>query len=293
MTDLEVRELRYFQAVAEELNFSRAATKLGIAQPPLSRAIKQLERRLGVALFERTTHCVTLTAPGRTLLVESARVLDAVAAAARRTTRAGLSTPRVVVTAKPGVATDLLRRLAEAYRATPGAAEVEIAVSGYGEQAAMVRDGRADAALIGMPGERRGLDWELIASERRVAALPAGHELASKSELSCRDLAGLPVPVGPESTVDQLAYWAGQDGELGAPPVTGPEVRDSSQLLETVALGLAVALVPVSLAKRSSRDDIVFRPVPDASPYVTALSWRSGSHDPHVAQFVRVGLALG
>lgn len=89
MDHLEVRELRYFLAVAEELHFGRAAESLGIAQPPLSRAIRQLERRLGVQLFERNRRGASLTEAGRALQGEAPPILDAITAAERRTRRAG------------------------------------------------------------------------------------------------------------------------------------------------------------------------------------------------------------
>src|SRR5829696_1696223 len=99
---METRELRYFVAVAEELHFGRAAERLGIAQPPLSRAIKQLEQRLGVPLIERTSRRNTLTQAGEVLLHEAKKALDAVAAAARRTQRAGQETPRLTLVMKAG-----------------------------------------------------------------------------------------------------------------------------------------------------------------------------------------------
>ena len=293
MTDLEVRELRYFQAVAEELNFSRAAERLGMAQPPLSRAILQLERKLGAKLFDRTTHRVTLTVAGLTLFDEAGRILDAIASATRRTARAALDTPPLVVTAKPGVVTNLLRRVVDAYLALPGAAHIEVVVSGYGEQASMARDGRADVALIGSPAEHRGLDLEPLTSEPRVAALPAGHALARHTALSCRDLAGLPTPQGPDSTPAQRAYWSGQDGESRPDLSTaGPIVQDSSQLLEAVALGQAVALIPETLSKINHRADIAYRPVRDASPYRISVAWLSGSRNSHTAHFVRTAIEL-
>src|SRR3954467_6846865 len=89
MSDLEVRQLRYFIAVAEELHFGRAAERLAMAQPPLSRAIRDLERQLGVDLFVRTTRQVALTPTGETLLIDARVALDAVAAAAQRARRAG------------------------------------------------------------------------------------------------------------------------------------------------------------------------------------------------------------
>src|SRR4051812_48548305 len=93
MSDLETRQLRYFVAVAEELHFGRAAERLGMAQPPLSRAIRDLERQLGVQLLVRTTRQVTLTPAGGTLLTDARVVLDAVAAAQSRATRAGQPVP--------------------------------------------------------------------------------------------------------------------------------------------------------------------------------------------------------
>src|SRR5918998_4884330 len=98
--DVETRELRYFVAVAEELHFGRAAERLGIAQPPLSRAIAQLERRLGVTLLERTSRRVALTPAGEVLQEQARTALDALAAAALRTRRAGAPQPRLVVALK-------------------------------------------------------------------------------------------------------------------------------------------------------------------------------------------------
>ncbi|MEV4163782.1 LysR family transcriptional regulator [Nonomuraea dietziae] len=285
MSELELRDLRYFRAVAEELNFSRAAQRLGMAQPPLSRAIQQLERRLGVKLLERTTHHVALTPAGTVLLDEAERVLAAAAVAARRTRRAGSATPSLILTAKPGVATDLLRRITQACDDLPDAPKIDIVVSGYGEQAEHVLDGRADLAVLGSPFDTRGLDIEPLTSEPRVAALPIGHELAPRAVLTRRDLVGLPTPQCPHSTPDQRDYWGGLSSE-------GPTVRDSSHLLETVALGQAVALIPLSLAERNHRDDIVYRPVADASPYVQALAWRTGERSRQVARLVRAVVEL-
>ncbi|MFI7640385.1 LysR family transcriptional regulator [Nonomuraea sp. NPDC049400] len=293
MVDLEIRELRYFRAVAEELSFSRAAQRLGMAQPPLSRAMQKLERRLGVQLFERSNRGVKLTVAGLTLWDEAGNALAAVAAAAHRTSRTAGETPVLTITAKPGVATDLLRHTVQVYRALPDAATVQVVVSGYGEQAGMLRDGRADIAILGSPFDRQGVDIEPLISEPRVAALPAGHPLARCESLGCRDLAGLSMPQCPGSTASDQAYWSGQDVTLQAePPKSGPIVHDSSQLLEHVALGQAVALIPASLARHNSRPDIAYRPVHDASPYTTAVAWRSGSRNPWIARLVRTAIEL-
>jgi DNA-binding transcriptional LysR family regulator len=280
---MEIRELTYFRAVAEELNFSHAAARLGIAQPPLSRAISQLERRLGVRLFDRDTRRVSLTPAGEVLLAESAHVLDAIAAATHRTQRAGRG---LVVTAKPGLASSLLREVVAAYR---GAAE--ILVSGFGEQADLVRSGRADAALMGSPcraADRRGLDFEPLVSEHRVAVLPAGHPLAARTSLTVADLTGHPMPRWRRwEEPDERAYWTGQ-----STPVDGPVVSDSTQLLEVVALGQAVALVPASLANSNERTDLAYRPVPDAAPYTVSVAWPAGSSNRDLAAFVRTAVEV-
>lgn len=301
MSDIEVRELRYFVAVAEELNFSRAAGRLGMAQPPLSRAISQLERRLGVQLLERNPRRVTLTAAGLTLLEEARSALDAMSAAARRTRRAASATPTLVVTAKPGVATGLLQQIVDSYAALPGTPQVEIVVSGYRRQADMVREGRVDLALLSSPYDERGLDAEPLVSEPRVAALPAGHELARRSVLRCRDLHGEPMPQWPETSPAERAYWSGRDRDFSKSgtfepqpdvPVHGPVVSDPTQLLEVVGLGQAVALIPQSLAENNPRADIAYRSVRDASPYTLTIVWPEGSRAHSIAVFVRTAIDL-
>ncbi|MGH4015623.1 MAG: LysR family transcriptional regulator [Pseudonocardiaceae bacterium] len=299
MDDIEVRELRFFVAVAEELNFSRAAERLGMAQPPLSRAIRQMERRLGVQLFERNTRQVTMTVAGQALLNEAGNAFDVLSAAVRRTRRAALPTPTLVVTAKPGLATGLLKRIVTSYSALPGTPQVELVVSGYREQANMVRDGSADLALLSSPYDERGLAAEPLTTEPRVAALPAGHELAGWGALRCRDLDGWPVPQWPDSSPVERRYWSGRDRDSSAKrsieppsdlPAHGPVVRDSTQLLEVVGLGQALALIPLSLAERNPRADVVYRPVGDASPYTTVIVWPEGARAHSVALFVRAAI---
>ncbi|WP_067452079.1 LysR family transcriptional regulator [Actinomadura macra] len=284
MSEPEFRELRYFRAVAEDLNLTRAAKRLGIAQPPLSRAMRQLERRLGVALFDRTDRRLVLTHAGKTLAKEATAVLGALDLAVHRTRRAGRLDNRLVVTAKPGVATELLQRICERFRAEPNAPELGVVVSGFGEQADMVRDGRADVAIAAC-FDGHGLDTELLATEPRVAALTPEHQLAERDVLSTADLVDEPAPRWSVPLVDD-GYWLGHPDR----PYDGPVVRDSAQLLEVVALGQAVALVPSSLAARNVRPDVTYRPVPDAAPYQTFALWPAGSRSPWIARFVQTAL---
>ncbi|SMD23870.1 LysR family transcriptional regulator [Kibdelosporangium aridum] len=271
----EIRELRYFCAVADEKNITRAAERLGIAQPPLSRAIRQLERRLGVVLFDRSGPRLTLTQAGVVLRKEATVVLGALESAVRRTQQREL-----VVTAKPGVATRLLQRI----RAE--VPEIRVVVSGFGEQADMVSDGRADVAIAACV-DGSGLEVEPLTAEPRVAALAAGHELAMREVLSTADLIAEPAPRWSDPRVVDREYWLGNP----ARPADGPVVQDSAQLLEVVALGQAVALVPASLAAMNVRPDVTYRPVTDATPYRTLILWQAGNRSSRLAQFIETARA--
>ncbi|MEU4295344.1 LysR family substrate-binding domain-containing protein [Kribbella sp. NPDC026596] len=156
----------------------------------------------------------------------------------------------------------------------------------FDEQADMVRDGRADVALVSRPFDESGLEAELLYTERRVAALPAGHELAAREVLESVDLAGIPAPRWSRANVADYNYWSARPDD----PVDGPIVQDASQLLEVVAFGQAVALVPRSMAERNIRPDVVYRPVTDVEPYWMLVVWPAGSRSGEIARFVEAAV---
>jgi len=282
---VETRELRYFVAVAEELHFGRAAQRIGIAQPPLSRAIRRLERRLGVTLFDRTSRTVTLTEPGSVLLREGRAALDAVDAADRRTRRAALAAtghPGLILVTKAGASGELLAKLLDAYAAEPGAVAVDVLLCGVGEQERLLRDGRADVALLHLPFDSTaGFDVEEMSTERQVVVLPAAHPLTTRTELRTADLvalAGLPMP-----------RWPRRDGSY--PDGPGPEARDVTQLYQLIALGRACAVLPES-ARAHLRDDLVAVPVVDAPTVTTVIAWPPHSRSRALADLVRTASRL-
>ncbi|WP_448319003.1 LysR family transcriptional regulator [Streptomyces sp. CO7] len=277
---METRELRYFVAVAEELHFGRAAGRLGIAQPPLSRAIGALERRLGAALLERGSRGVSLTEAGAVLLREARAALDAVEAAERRTRRAARTAaghPSVVLAAKAGASGELLAKLLDVYAAEPGAVAVDVLLCGPGEQAGVLRDGRADVALLHRPfDDTAGFDTEDLHSEGQVVLLPAGHPLAVRSHLRLAEVTALPdLP---------LPRWPCPDGSF--PDGPGPQVRDHTQLTQLIALGRACAVVPES-GRTGLREDLVAVPVVDAPRVTTVIAWPPHSRSTAVAGLVR------
>ncbi|MFB4310222.1 LysR family transcriptional regulator [Actinomadura sp. GTD37] len=276
VSTVETRELAYFLAVARELHFGRAAERLGIAQPPLSRAIGRLERRLGVTLLERTSRRVVLTPAGETLAAEGAAALDAVAAAVRRTRRAGGAGPRLVLAMKPGGdGGGLLPGILAAYEREPDAVPVEMLL-GYGADRAL-RDGRADAALLYTPRQdAAGLATEPLLEERQVAVLPRNHRLAGRAEVSMADLDGEVRP--------RAAQGPGPASE-------GQPVGDGGQLMQLIALGRAVAVLPESM-RGLLRADLAAVPVRDAAPTTLVLAWPEASRSRSLAAFVRCAVAV-
>jgi DNA-binding transcriptional LysR family regulator len=291
MNDLETRQLRYFVAVAEELNFGRAAERLGMAQPPLSRAIRELERQLGVALLERTTRRVELTPSGEALLQDARTALDAVSAAGRRAQHAGETTPQLRVALKADVDGGLLPRILEAYAAEQTGQPAALVLGRYGEQAAALRDGRADVALLLDPGETRGLDFEPLQTEPFLLAVAATDPLAAYSEVGLPDLAGRTVPGG--GPADQ--------GPVPAADVCGFELAESRhqsrtselpEIFRLIELGTMVCFFPASLTDRYPRPDIVYLPVKDLPPATLAVAWPQDSRSTAVAAFVRAATAV-
>ncbi|GIG88761.1 LysR family transcriptional regulator [Plantactinospora endophytica] len=269
MERLETRELAYFVVVAEEQHVGRAAERLGMAQPPLSRAIKKLERRIGVPLLERAGRGIRLTTAGEVLRREAGKVLDAAAAAGHRTRRAGETGPRLVLAMKPGADAGMLPDILAAYRAQPAAATVDVHVCGVGEQAGLLRAGAVDMALMVLPyDDTSGFDTELLRIDGQIAILPAGHQLAGRPSVRLDDLQGETQP-----------RWPGMPG-------TGPVVRDAAQLMQLISLGETIAIVPAA-AKAHLRHDLVAVPVLDAEPISLVLAWPEHTRSATLATFVR------
>ncbi|MFI1758857.1 LysR family transcriptional regulator [Streptomyces sp. NPDC020571] len=265
---MESRSLRYFVAVAEELNFARAAERLGISPPPLSRAIRRLETELGVTLFERTTHRVTRTPAGDVLLAEARVALDALEAAGRRARRAAEG-PKLVLAVKADGDAGLLEPILARYATEPGALPVAVRLCGWQEQPRLLSAGDADVALVHAPFDATGLDTEPLAAEPRVAALAANHPLAARDRL---ELADLGLDAGSvERHIDEARR--GHD--------------DLAQVLTAVSLGKVVTLLPASVTARYPRPGVAYRPVRDAPPVVLSLAWPRHSRSTATAALVR------
>lgn len=268
--------IRKFVVVAEELNFGRAAQRLGMAQPPLSRAVQRLERRLGVRLFDRDNRQIALTPAGEVLLHEGRRALTSLEAAQRRTRRAGQSEPRLVLVMKPGGDAGLLDPLLARFAEHPDAIEVDVRICGVGEQEAMLREGHADVALLRTPhDDPAGFATEELLTEREILVVHRGHRLAGRSSVTMADLAGEVFP-----------RWREEDPDTG-----GPVIRDTGQVTQLVALGRVVAVLPAS-SRMHLRRDVVAIPVLDGTLLTLMLAWPEESRSRALAAFVRTAAAV-
>jgi DNA-binding transcriptional LysR family regulator len=291
--DVDTRLLRYFVAVAEQLSFTQAAKALYVAQPSLSRQIKQLETRLGADLFTRASSSVELTQAGEALL-----------AAARRQLADWQHTVRLVRTAAAAegnvlrvgfVATGggtLARQARETFTERHPDATLDPKRFEWGGEAQALRDGLADIAFVWLPADTTGLHAEIVATEARWVAMKTAHPLARQDEVSINDLRDEPLMwtrVAPPEWVD---WWAVNPRPDGSVPLWGKENDNVEEMLEHVATTSGVCIGPESMAGYYAHPDLTWRPITDVDPLRIALAWPQGSTNPLVAQFVRIVRSL-
>lgn len=244
---MELRHLRYFVAVGEELHFGRAADRLHIAQPPLSQQIRQLERELGVSLLTRTTRSVELTPAGRAYLQRAIEILDAVGDAGGQARRIAAGVEGRLVIGCVGSATySLLPQLVRALgESLPG---VEVGLRGEmlaPAQLEALRSGALDLALLRPPVVGEGIFTETVRRDWLLVALPTNHSLAGQTELTVAALRDEDFVVHAghgRSTMSNLVENICADA--GFVPRVRQEVSETSTLVTLVAAGLGVAIVP-------------------------------------------------
>ncbi|MFF5587276.1 LysR family transcriptional regulator [Streptomyces hygroscopicus] len=275
MIELETRELEYVIALADELHFGRAAARLSIAQPALSKAIRRIESRLGVQLFIRSSRHVGLTPAGEALREHGRHALNAVSAAVRNARRAGDAQARLRLVLKPGGDAGLLSAILAEYAHQPAARQVDILFSGPADRTDFLRDGRADVGLLYAPfDDLDGLAHETLHAEDRVVIVPSGHRLAGHASARMSDLEG-----------ETLPCWKGVPGSDG----TGPEVADVVQMLHMIKVHRMIAVLPRSLVEPVPAG-LVRVPVTDAPPSRLVLAWNEEDRRPLVASFVTAAL---
>jgi LysR family transcriptional regulator, benzoate and cis,cis-muconate-responsive activator of ben and cat genes len=288
---LELRHLRYLVAVARERNFTRAAEKLRIAQPPLSRQIQQLEDELEVVLIERNSRPVRLTDVGRLVYEQAVQVLERIEemkAMARRLH--GAEQPRLAIGFVASTLYGYLPEVIRRYKAARPGVELALLELTTLEQIVALKEGRIDVGYGRIHFDDPDIERLLLRNERLIACLPATHSLCShRRALRLDDLAEEPLVVYPKaprpSYADQvLALFR----DRGVKPSVVYEVRELQTALGLVAAESGICLVPASV-ERLRRDNVVYRPLkePNAvSPII--MSTRKGDKSHEIALLLRL-----
>ncbi|MEG5161133.1 LysR family transcriptional regulator [Microcoleus sp. AT3-A2] len=274
---MELRHLRYFIAVAEELNFTRAAEKLHIAQPPLSQQIQHLEAELGFQLFRRTKRTVHLTAAGQVFFEEAGKILQQVDRAiqlGRQTSRGELG--QLTIGFVSSAAHNVVPAILQAFRTRCPAVKLELHELTTNEQLQRLRFGQIDIGFVRPPVEEEGINSEIVFREPLIVALPETHPAADRTHLELRELSTEPFILFPRSQAPGL-YDAivSLCQQAGFSPIAAQEAIQMQTIVSLVAAEMGVAIVPESM-QNFQRSGVVYKSLPESTCIVAiALIWRS------------------
>ncbi len=300
---MDLRQLRYFITVAEELHFGRAADRLGITQPPLSQAIQALEEAVGVLLFHRTKRSVALTPVGEQWLPHVRRVLEQAGSLpelARQLSRGEIGLLRLafVSTADYSVLPVLIRRYRSLY------ADVQIALREATSdlQIEALLAGQIDAGLIIPPSQsplHPALAYRPLLREPLVAAVPeswmaSGQVVMNAGQVDVQALADAPLILFPRPSAPAFhdiitGYFVRQ----GLTPRLGQQAIQMQTIISLVSAGLGIALVPASL-QNLGRAGVCYAPLRGTPPDIeTGLVWRPAASSPALERFIQTAMADG
>lgn len=293
---MELRHLRYFIAVAEELNFSRAADRLGISQPPLSLQIQQLEKEIGAPLFYRRTRGVELTAAGKLLLEEARHILKQVDAAKNSVRRrARGETGRINIGSSAG---NYFHPLIPAIIREYGMHFPDVVLHPQGHSSALLvarlRAGLIDLAFIRLPvADSKGLAIELLVDEPTVMVLPAAHKLSRSVSLPLAAFAKETFVLFPrELNPANYDLIISAFKRAGFSPKLGQEAPLAAEAIPLVAAGLGVSIVPRWTAEVLTQA-VVYVPIEDDPPRaLIGLARRRDDRSPAVRNFVAAARAM-
>ncbi|MFD3522356.1 LysR family transcriptional regulator [Streptomyces sp. NPDC058653] len=287
--DVHCRDLRYFVAVAEELHFTRAAERLFVSQPALSKQVRVLERSLGAPLFDRDRRGVRLTSAGAALLPHARRVLaeweaglvefEAAKAAQRATLAVGMST-------SPGRG-GMLPAIRSRFTAAHPDAVLTLRQVSWHDTTAGLADGTSDVAFVWLPlPDADRYRWLVMAEEPQLVALAETHRLALRETVDFADLRDEPFLALPGSAGPLRDHWLALDAREGCPPVIGAEIASPDETYEALVDGLGVCLLASGNAPLVARPGVVTRPVAGLPPAQLALAWRADDTRPLVRAYV-------
>ena len=285
---MELRHLRYFVAVAEELNFRRAAERLHLAQPPLSTQIKSLEEEIGVQLLERSTRSVKLTSSGRAFLEEARLVLAAAERAQQSARKAGAGltgTLRLGVLAP--AATSRLAGILRTYRQKFPGVQLLLHEATSTEQLQRLQGDLLDVGLLRPPVESPDLESHFFEESPMVLALPSGHRLARVRKIAWRDFHNEQlVMIHPALQHGYYNPFLEECAKAGATPMVGQYANDVQSKMWLISAGFGIAPTTKTIAE-VRRPGLVFRDLPGVLPLVqTLLVWKRSNSAPVLRNFL-------
>ncbi|NKY44045.1 LysR family transcriptional regulator [Nocardia cerradoensis] len=286
--DVHGRDLRYFVAVADELNFTRAAEALFISQPALSKQIRALERRIGAPLFDRDGRAVRLTPVGRTLLPHARKLLADwdIARADVEAAKAGQhATVTIGISTSPG--RGLLPAVRSRFATAFPHAKPALRQLSWSDPTAGLADAGTDVAFVWLPlAQPDRYDWIVVAREPRMVALPENHPLAAHSVVDFADLLDEPFLALPESAAELRDYWLAVDARGGRAPIIGAVISSTEETYEALLNGDGVVLLAAGNVPLIAHEGVVAREVRGIGPSELALAWRRGDSRPLVRGYI-------
>jgi DNA-binding transcriptional LysR family regulator len=285
---MELRHLRYFVTLAEELHFGKAAEKLHIAQPPLSQQIRQLEQELGFELFHRTKRSVQLTEAGQVFLGEVQQIFKQLQQAiqtGQQTNRGEIG--QLVVGFVSTAAYNILPKILKDFRSLVAGVSLELHELTTDQQLEWLREGRMDVGFIRPPVEDNTFSWETIFQESLIVALPETHRLANQCDVSLRSLANEPFILFPRKLAPGLYdLIISLCQQAGFSPSVAQEAIQMQTIVSLVAGEMGVAIAPESL-QNLQRTGVVYKNIQEATPKAAiAMIWRKNEKSPIVQRFL-------
>lgn len=287
---MELRHLRYFVTLAEELHFGRAAERLHIAQPPLSQQIRQLETELGFELFHRTKRKVQLSEAGQAFLGEVQQIfkqLEQAIQVGRQTNRGEMG--QLIVGFVGSAAYNILPNILRTFRTSVPAVRLELHELTTNQQLRWLEEGRIDVGFVRPPIEEDTFNFEIIFQESLIVALPETHLLANQAHISLPSLKNEPFILFPRLLAPGLYdLIISLCQQAGFSPNVTQEAIQMQTIVSLVAGGLGIAIVPESL-QNLQRTGVVYKTVQEPTPKAAiAIIWRRNDTSPTVQKFLEI-----
>jgi DNA-binding transcriptional LysR family regulator len=293
---MEMHQVRYFLAAAKHLNFTKAASRLHLAQPSLTRQIHNLEEEIGVRLLDRTKQKVSLTDEGRSFLADAKRVLnlaEEIVESVQRLSRREVTALNIGYVAN--LFYDLLPVTLASFQRSYSTVSINLFDMTCGDQFRAIEDGKIDLGFVGLREAvaERGLQFRPIATYRVVAALPKDNPVANKPVVKLKELEPMFSIGMSESSYPGYRRWlTGTCQRVGFSPKVLQDADIERTVIQSVAAGLGVALLPEQV-KKLPHERVVFRPLKPAVATESCIAWKPDNRSSALKAYVDIVSEVG